>query len=230
MNDESLDRANAFLAAVASRVEIGGVLTETPAEIGRDLGFPDALSTARAMRALISRKRLEAASGSYRLLDTRPLDPGERGTFTSRPRRQGRPRETEPAGPNYDSFGRAVVDRLVELGAENAQIRAELRHAREELREVRAARDDAERHLRSLKERVGTLENRAEMAESNLRALLATAKGQGPKEPVGDAEMAAILGVLRAEGDEEQGSQAASPDDEVIEVGEAPIVEGPGGA
>ena len=48
MNDESLQRANAFLAAVSERVAVGEVLTDTPAEIGRALGMPDALSTARA--------------------------------------------------------------------------------------------------------------------------------------------------------------------------------------
>ena len=59
MNDESLQRANAFLAAASERVAVGEVLTDTPAEIGRALGMPDALSTARAVRALIARRRLE---------------------------------------------------------------------------------------------------------------------------------------------------------------------------
>ena len=64
MNDESLERAKAFLAAVAAKVAVGEVLAETPAEIGRELGFPAALTTARVMRALISRRRLEPSSGS----------------------------------------------------------------------------------------------------------------------------------------------------------------------
>ena len=74
MNQESLQRANAFLAAVVERVAVGEVMTDTPAEIGRALGLPDALSTARAVRALIARRRLEPANGSYRLLDARPVD------------------------------------------------------------------------------------------------------------------------------------------------------------
>jgi len=224
MNDESLERANAFLAAVAAKVAVGEVLAETPAEIGRELGFPDALTTARVMRALISRRRLESSSGSYRLLDPTPLEPGERGSVTRAPRpsrRTARP-SSEPRG--YDEFGRAVVDKLIELGAENAQMRAELRHAREELREARGARDDADRNARALKDRVATLEHRAEMAEANLRALLATAKGQGSKadEPVGDAEMAAILGVLRAE---ERNGGGPGGDEPVVEVGEASMSE-----
>src|SRR3954453_14749954 len=76
MNDESLQRANDFLAAVSERVAVGEVLQETPAEIGRVLGLPDPLSTARAVRALIARRRLEAANGSYRLLDAKPLETG----------------------------------------------------------------------------------------------------------------------------------------------------------
>lgn len=221
MNDESLERANAFLATVASRVQVGELLAETPAEVGRELGFPDPLTTARVMRALISRRRLESASGSYRLLDSRPLDPGERGTVQREPRERRGPKQAFSDTPSYDGFGRAVVDRLVEIGAENAQMRAELRHAREELRDTRASRDDAERHLRSLKDRVATLENRAEMAEANLRSLLATAKGGSSvkgDEPVGDAEMAAILSVLRNEADAESTLVA----DDVVEVGEAP--------
>src|SRR4029453_1338573 len=87
MNDESLQRANAFLAAVSERVAVGEVLTDTPAEIGRALGMPDALSTARAGRALIARRRVEPANGSYRLLDARPVDAGEKESIGRRPRR-----------------------------------------------------------------------------------------------------------------------------------------------
>lgn len=212
MNDQSLQRANAFLAAVASRVAIGDVLDETPAEIGREIDLPDPLSTARAVRALIARRRLEPAEGSYRLLDARPLEPGEREALGRRPRRTTSRREASPAAagtPAYSDLGRAVADKLVELGRENAELRAEVRQLREEARESRSARDEAERRARSLSERSRELENRAEMAESNLRALLAAARtgSAAPKSdaPVGDAEMAAILGVLRNDGDAEGG-------------------------
>ncbi len=209
MNDESLRRANAFLAAVAGRVQIGDILVETPAEIGRDLGLPDPLSTARAVRALIARKRLESANGSYRLLDSRPLDPGEREALERqrRPRGPRVGRASAGGSPAYSDLGRAVADRLIDLGRENAQLRAELRQAREELRDARALRDDADRRARSLSERTKELEGRAEMAEANLRALLASARGREVKADaqVGDAEMAAILGVLKGE-DNQDGS------------------------
>lgn len=214
MNDESLRRANAFLAAVAERVQVGDILVETPAEIGRELGMPDPLSTARAVRALIARRRLESANGSYRLLDPRPLDPGEREAL-SRPRRARGPRTGRVGAggsPAYSDLGRAVADRLVDLGRENAQLRAELRQAREELRDARALRDEHERRARGLSEKTKELEGRAEMAESNLRALLASARGREVKSdaPVGDAEMAAILGVLKGDEDEAPGEESMS--------------------
>lgn len=210
MNDLSLRRANAFLDAVSQRVAQGEILQETPAEIGRDLDLPDPLSTARAVRALIARRRLEPANGSYRLLDTRPLEPAERESIGRRPRRKAVVANEKAAaagrgGAAYSDLGRAVADKLVDLGRENAGLRAEVRQLREDARDAKATRDDAERRARAMGDRTHELEGRAEMAEANLRALLASARNGGSKQdaPVGDAEMAAILGVLRSdEGDE----------------------------
>jgi hypothetical protein len=205
MNEESLRRANAFLSAVSDRIEVGGVLPVTPAEIGRELSMPDALSTARAVRALIARRRLEPAEGSYRLLDARPVDANEPEAIARRPRRRvERPRSTssdEGGSANYSDFGRALVDKAIDLGREVAQLRASVRTAREETRDAQMSRDEAER-ARALSEKVKELEGRAEMAESNLRTLLASARS-GPKRPdaaVSDTEMEAILGVLKGEG------------------------------
>lgn len=208
MNPESLERANAFLAAVASRTSVGGVMEETPAEIGREIGLPDALSAARAVRALIARRRLEPAQGSYRLLEVRPVDPGER-EVVERPRRRRPARREQQAPrpsdgkPTYSEVGREMVEKLIELGRENAALRASARQAREEAREAREARIEAEHRAETLAAKVHDLEARAEMAEANLRALLAAAKGAGraEREPVSDTEMEAILGVLKR-GDE----------------------------
>jgi len=216
MNEESLRRANAFLGAVAVRVEVGGVLPVTPAEIGRELEMPDALSTARAVRALIARRRLEPAEGSYRLLDARPVEPDEPEAIARRPRRRAeRPRAVpsdDAGGANYSDFGRALVDRTIDLGREVAQLRASLRTAREEARDAQMSRDEAERRARGFSEKVKELEGRAEMAESNLRTLLASARS-GPKKPdgaVSDTEMEAILGVLKGDGNASDG-ETASP-------------------
>lgn len=209
MNDESLGRANAFLAAVVARTQIGAVMDVTPAEIGRELGLPDPLSTARAVRALIARKRLEPAQGSYRLLDSRPVDPGERELIGRKPRgiRRG-PRSTgvgeggRGAGDHlYSDFGRAAVDKLIELGRENATLRASLKAAREEARTAREARVESDRRADTASAKLHELEARAEMAESNLRTMLAAARGREVRSdgPVGDSEMAAILGVLKGD-------------------------------
>jgi hypothetical protein len=224
MNEQSLERVNAFLAAAVARTEVGQVLDVTPAEIGRELGFPDALSTARAVRALISRKRLEAALGSYRLLDPRPVEADEKEALGRRPRKarlaraSSAPRRSA-GSPGYSEFGRAAVDRLVELGREAAELRAGLRTAREDARESRQARDEAEARARLLTEKVRDLESRAEMAESNLRTLLATvrSKDSARDAPVSDSEMEAILGVLKQgngeEGTEGSGAAYARPSD-----------------
>jgi hypothetical protein len=206
MNEESLQRANAFLTAVASRTEVGAVMQVTPAEIGREIGLPDPLSAARAVRALIARRRLEPAQGSYRLVDGRMVDPNEKETIERQPRkRRGPTRSTADAGaarPTYSAVGREVVEKLIELGREVATLRASLRTAREEARTSREARVEAEQRAEHLAGRVRDLEGRAEMAESNLRALLATAKGAGHETrtaAMGDSEMEAILGVLKGE-------------------------------
>lgn len=210
MNEESLSRVNAFLVAVADRTAVGAVMEITPAEVGRDLGFPDALSTARAVRALIARKRLEAALGSYRLLDADPVGASEKEAVGRPPRR---PREAKSANEassraggkrggddlTYSDIGRAAVDRLIDLGREVATSRAGLRAAREETREARQTRDDAEKRARTLTERVRELEARAEMAEANLRTVLASArtKDVAKQAAVSDSEMEAILGILK---------------------------------
>ena len=223
VNEQSLDRVNAFLAAAARRTPVGDVMSVTPAEIGRELGFPDALSTARAVRALIARRRLEPAQGSYRLLDAKPVDAAEKESIGRRPRtaRQPRPasapRAASGSSARYSDFGRAVVDRLVDVGREAAEMRAALRTAREEARESRQARDEAEGRARTLAEKVRELEARAEMAESNLRTLLATARAKNADDPtrdakVSDTEMEAILGVLKGDDEALEGADSHDGD------------------
>jgi hypothetical protein len=208
VNTESLERANAFLAAAAARTSEGEVMSMTPAEIGREVGLPDPLSAARAVRALIARRRLEPAQGSYRLVSARPVDPDEKETIERPPRKRRGPAASrektaiigEPGRPTYSELGREAVEKLIELGRETATLRASLRGAREEAREARESRIEAEHRADALAVRVRDLEARAEMAESNLRALLATAKGAGRgvrEAAVDDTEMEAILGVLK---------------------------------
>jgi hypothetical protein len=212
MNQQSLDRANAFLAAMAARTPTGKVSPVTPAEIGAQLGFGPPLVAARAVRALVARGRIEQLTeGGYRVLDPRPIEPGEPESVQRprRPRKAKRQRagsasrSSAPGGPDtYGALGREVVDRVIDLGREVGTLRASLKSAREEAREARDAKIDAERRASSMAERVRELEARAEMAESNLRTLLATARGAGHGDttPVAANEMEAILGVLNGDG------------------------------
>jgi hypothetical protein len=225
VNQESLQRANAFLAAVAGRASTGELVDLSPAEVGREIGVDEPLAAARAVRALLARRRLETVDGRYRLLDARPIEPGEREQVP-RPRR-ARQRSSaktghaaEPAGRKrtaYSDIGREAVERMIELGREVGTLRGGLRTAREDAREAQAGRDDAERRASTLGARVKELEARAEMAESNLRTLLAAAKGVGRDAPVGDTEMEAILGVLKggAENDPPERDEPAEPSDPV---------------
>jgi hypothetical protein len=210
VNEQSLERVNAFLAAVAARTQRGELLDATPAELGRELGFPDPLSIARAVRALVARQRLEPAAGSYRLLDPAPVAAGERETVERRGRKSSKRREDGQAARRggalaYSDMGRATVDRLVELGQEVSQLRAQLKTAREEARENRELRVEAERRAQTLAERARELEHRVEMAESNLRTLLASARATGmhADQRLEDSEMEAILGVLKGNGNGE---------------------------
>lgn len=207
MNDQSLGRANALLAAIASRVGVGEVLAGPPADAGRSAGIGDPLAVARAMRALLSRGRLEAAGDGYRLLDARPVEAGERGTVAPR-ERPGRPAaraaEDSSTVASYSEVGREAIDRLIDLGKEVATLRTEVRAAREEVRDARSARIEAEKRAETLLGRVHELESRAEMAEVNLRTLLAASRGSGKDGPVASREMEAILGVLK--GDTENAS------------------------
>ena len=215
MNEQSLDRVNAFLAAAAQHADRRGDGIRPPG-IGRDLEFPDALSTARAVQALIARKRLEAGTGflpGARHASGRAR--GERVDRAASPQAPASPRGTsavlKSGAARYSDFGRAVVDRVVELGQKTAEIcgpRCELR-----VREARAARqdrDEAENRARTLGERSVSSRRGPRWPESNLRTLLATAQANDVDETsrdarVSNAEMEAILGVLK-------GQEASEPD------------------
>jgi hypothetical protein len=217
VNQESLDRANAFLAAVAVKLPPGELVELSPAEIGREIGVSEPLAAARAMRALLARRRLEIVDGRYRLLDARPIEPGEREQVPRPKRKAVRRAATSPepsparGTPTYSDVGHEVVERLIELGKEVATLRAAARTSRDEAREAREAKDEAVRRAQALTARVRELEGRAEMAERNLRTLLAAARGAGREAPVGDTEMEAILGVLKADEQADEGGDERMP-------------------
>lgn len=213
VNEQSLQRVNAFLAEVATRVSPGETFDAPPGEIAHAAGFDDHLAAARAVRALIARKRLEMDGGSYRLLSADPVGASEPEAIPRAPRkakrkvgkaataRRGSAGEAVDGSLTYSDVGAATVDRLIELGREVGTLRSSTRTAKEELRDLRQEREEAVRRATTLAARAKDLEGRLEMAEMNLRTLLAASRpGTGQAEdagPVGDSEMEAILGVLK---------------------------------
>jgi len=206
LNEQSLEAANAFLRVAATSIKPGDFLAQPPADIGREAGLANPLAVARAVRALAARRRLEVEDGRYRLLDPRPLEPGEpesvpRAPRRRKPRRKGAARAETPGAerrPSYADLGRAVIERVIELGREAGDAVAGAEHLRRDAKDNKAARIEAEQRASRLFERVKELEAKLEMAEANLRTVLAAARGRGATAGPTDNEMEALLRILKA--------------------------------
>lgn len=203
VNEQSLRESNAILEAAAGLVQVGEVVPAPPAELARRSGIDNRLAVARAVRALLARGRLSQEGNRYRLVDARPLQPGE-GVTVRRPsrRRSTRKAPAREEVPTYEQVGRAIVDRLIELSAETAELRTALERARKEadaarheaLEATRAASRDRQRMQDRLQE-TDALRRRLEMTEANLRRIIEAAKGR-PAQPMEDEDARAILDVL----------------------------------
>lgn len=203
MNEQSLKESNSMLQAAAARAEVGELIPVSPADLADQASITNRLSAARAVRALMARGRIERDGDGYRLLDSRPLEPGEPATVR-RPirRRRGAERAGKGGPPTYDQVGRLVIERLIELSAETAELRTSLERARSE---AEAARREAMEITRSagadrrraqlLEDEIGTLKKRLEMTESNLRTVVQAAKDR-PASPLDDGDAKAILDIL----------------------------------
>ena len=205
MNEQSLQESNALLAVAADRTEVGQIISASPAELARDCGIESRLSAARAIRALLARGRIAQENGGYRLLDARPLSPGEPATVR-RPTRRRRaappPEEPEEGPPTYDGLGRSLIERLIEVSAEAAELRAALERsrgeadaARREGVEVNRQAAGDRRRAEQLEDEVSTLRKRVEMTEANLKTVLEAAKGREPAR-LEDTDTKAILDIL----------------------------------
>ena len=206
MNETSLRDSNALLSAAASSTAVGELIKASPAELARESGVEDRLSVARAVRALMSRGRIAQEGASYRLLDDRPLEPGERASVR-RPIRRKRRTGGDGAGPSsndptYDGLGRSVIERLIELSAEVSELRTALERARSEgeaarreaVEVTRRASDDR-RRAQSLEDDLTAMKRRLEMTESNLRTVVEAANKR-PSSPLEDTDAKAILDIL----------------------------------
>lgn len=205
MNEQSMKESNAILEAAVARAEVGELIPGSPAELADEASITNRLSAARAVRALMARGRIERDGDAYRLLDSRPLDPGEPASVRRPIRRR---RDAERAGksgpPTYDQVGRLVIERLIELSAETAELRTSLERARSE---AEAARREAieitrsaatdRRRAQLMEDEIGVLKRRLEMTESNLRTVVQAAKDR-PASPLDDGDAKAILDILSA--------------------------------
>ncbi|HEX2030921.1 MAG TPA: hypothetical protein VHL78_05925 [Actinomycetota bacterium] len=206
MNEQSRNESNALLAAAASRTAAGELITSSPAELAQEAGIEARLSVARAVRALMARGRIAQEGNRYRLLDPRPVEAGEQASVrrpVRRRRRGERPAEpTQDGPPTYEQLGRTLIERLIELSAEAAELRAALERARGEAeaarREAVEVRRDAaadRRRAEGLEEEAVALRKRLEMTESNLRTVVEAAKSR-PASPLEDTDAKAILDIL----------------------------------
>jgi hypothetical protein len=207
VNAQSLSESNAILAAAAERADVGDVIPSTPAELAAGSGITNRLSVARAVRALMARGRIAQEGSRYRLLDVRPLEPGEPASVRRPSRRRGRQREDGEViddRPTYEGLGRAVIERLIELSAEAAELRSALDRARveadaarREAVEITRRAGEDRRRAEGLEDEVAALRRRLEMTETNLRTVVEAAKAR-PASPLEDADAQAILDVLSA--------------------------------
>lgn len=200
--------SNALLAVAAGRTQVGSVISVPPADLAREAGIDNRLAIARAVRALISRGRLEQDGAGYRLVSDSPLKPGEPASVR-RPIRRRSSRAVVPeqdGPPTYEQVGRAIIERLIELSAQVAELRAALDRARGEAevarREAvevsRAAARDRQRAA-AQEEEANALRRRLEMTEGNLRKVVEVAKTR-PAAPLEDSDAKAILDILSAKG------------------------------
>jgi hypothetical protein len=207
MNEQSLQESNGLLKAAEARTEVGKVIPASPAELAAETGIQDRLSVARAVRALMARGRIAQEGDRYRLLDARPLEAGEPASVRrpSRRRRRAEPSRDGAAQedrPTYEGIGRAVIERLVELSAQNAELRTALERAsseadaaRREAMEVTRQASADRRRANNVEDDLTTLRRRLEMTEANLRTVVEAARNR-PAAPLEDADAQAILDIL----------------------------------
>ncbi len=107
---------------------------------------------------------------------------------------------------NYDDLGRAVVDRLLALGRDDAlraaQVEAfatESAAQRDRIRELESALEAAAQRESELRIRLKTAEEALERAEENLRKVFGAQQPSGePASSVEDADARAVLDILRS--------------------------------
>jgi hypothetical protein len=191
------------LSAFASNGRFEGKLRTVAAEAGLN-----SVRSAEAIKLLEEIGRIQVVQRGRRGRDTiiaikstEPVRLDEAETML--PSRAGR----RTPRLSYDEIGRAVVDRLLELGRDDALRAAQVeafdsqnRQARERVEELEAALDEAMSRETDLRIKLKAAQEALERAEENLRR----AMGPGPRAPeqgpssVDDDDARAVLDILRS--------------------------------
>ena len=106
---------------------------------------------------------------------------------------------------NYEDLGRAVVDRLLELGRDDALRAAQVEafasesklHA-ERVRELETALETAAQRETELRIELRAAEETLQRAEENLRRAMGSSRSSEPQRPVQDDDAQAVLDILRS--------------------------------
>lgn len=106
---------------------------------------------------------------------------------------------------SYDDLGKAVIERLLELGRDDglrtAQVEAfagENEHLRAQAKDLEAAIEEAKRRETQVRVKLHAAEEALKRAEENLRRALGPQRPGGEPQQVEDDEARAVLDILRS--------------------------------
>ena len=106
---------------------------------------------------------------------------------------------------SYDDLGRAVVDRLLELGRDDALRAAQVEAFASEIEQLRArtkqqeqSLDEAKQRETQLRVKLNAAEQALDRAEENLRRAMGPQRPSGEPKQVEDDDARAVLDILRS--------------------------------
>ena len=212
MNEQSLHAANDFLRVASATTQPGDFLDRPPTDIGKDAGLPNPLAVARrsprACRPAPAGGRGRQVPPARRPTRSSPVSPSRSpGRPASGRAASGAGRERRrTAGPiaarRTRDLGRALVDRIIELGREAGEAVAAVRPPPPRRQgEPRGPHRGRAAGAAACSSGSKELEHKLEMAEANLRTVLAAARGRGATAGPSDNEMEALLRILKTPGD-----------------------------
>lgn len=200
---EIASRLLGSISAAAQDGRFEGKLRSLAAEAGLN-----SVRSAEAIKLLEDLERIEVLQRGRRGRDTviviHSTDPVT--LDDARARVQDRTR-TRSGRINYEDIGRSVVDRLLELGRDDAlrkaQVEAfatEAEQSRGRLAELESALEEAQERETDLRMKLRAAEEALERAEENMRKAFAPVgrSAGAPSSDVPDDETRAVLDILRS--------------------------------